>query len=329
METIEAEARAWIIRMDGGPLSEGDRGALGEWLRRSPAHARALDEMAEIWAQLDELGQLRRALQDAEAAPRPEQKPRRAASVPMLALAAAAVLFCASAAIFTMDGLRGGDVQTYETALGEQRVVVLPDGSEAQLNTATTIDIEFAEGARQVRLLEGEAVFDVAHDARQPFIVFAEGSAVRAVGTEFSVRTRPERIDVTVTEGAVDLIPTADSVRDTENAGARLVATQTGVRTPQGFQIRDLEPRELERMMAWRGGALVFEGDRLSEVLDEWSRYTPVRFEIEDPELRNLGIGGRFEIGDTEKLLDTLQTVFGVDVTRETESRIVLSMRED
>src|SRR5690606_27390657 len=57
-KVIEAEAREWVIRMDGGPLSENDRAALQEWMGRSPEHTRTLREIAHLWAHLDELGEI-------------------------------------------------------------------------------------------------------------------------------------------------------------------------------------------------------------------------------------------------------------------------------
>src|SRR5690606_34664860 len=113
----------------------------------------------------------------------------------------------------------------------------LPDGSQAQLNTGTEMEIAFGGGARQVRLLRGEAMFDVAHDATSPFIVFADGSAVRAVGTAFSVRTG-DGLDVIVTEGVVELYVAASSPRDAAHEGARLTANQAAARSGGAFTIR-------------------------------------------------------------------------------------------
>src|SRR3546814_10056817 len=55
-----------------------------------------------------------------------------------------------------------------------------------------------------ITLEEGEAWFQVAHDAHRPFVVDVGSVRIRAVGTAFSVRRNPEGVDVMVTEGVVE-----------------------------------------------------------------------------------------------------------------------------
>ena len=72
----------------------------------------------------------------------------------------------------------------------------LPDGSFASLNTASRVSVRFTPERRAVRLEEGEAWYQVAHDRARPFVVEAGPVRVQAVGTAFSVRRREGGVDV-------------------------------------------------------------------------------------------------------------------------------------
>jgi transmembrane sensor len=69
--------------------------------------------------------------------------------------------------------------------------------------------------------------------------------------------------------------------------------------------------------MAWRDGRLVFDGESLQQVLDEFSRYTADRFEIPDSSLRAIRIGGYFPAGDTQTLQSILESGFGLVLKRQ------------
>jgi len=90
----------------------------------------------------------------------------------------------------------------YETAVGEQRAILLSDGSRLTLNTNTRLAVDYGEKLRRIRLVHGEAMFEVAKNPHRPFIVQTETEQVRALGTTFIVRNDAERVDVTLIEGA-------------------------------------------------------------------------------------------------------------------------------
>jgi len=79
------------------------------------------------------------------------------------------------------------DERHYTTAVGEQRVITLPDESEVILNTDTSVSIFLSRGKRTVEIARGEAYFKVKRDASRPFEVLTGDGIARAVGTEFVV----------------------------------------------------------------------------------------------------------------------------------------------
>ena len=94
----------------------------------------------------------------------------------------------------------------FQTAIGEQAAVALPDGSSFDLNTNSRIWVDYSQRQRVIRLERGEAYFKVAHDTHRPFWVRAGDYWVRAVGTAFNVYLRPTGVEVTVSEGTVKVV---------------------------------------------------------------------------------------------------------------------------
>ena len=74
---------------------------------------------------------------------------------------------------------------------------------------------------------------------------------------------------------------------------------------------------------------LTFAGDPLVVVVDEISRYTTVSIEITDPVVRATRIGGRFPIGETDAMFDALEANFGLQVTRLSHDRVLVSSAAD
>ncbi len=331
-DAIEAEAREWVIRLDGGDLSAEEMETLRQWASRSPQYYAALREMAGLWGALDGLAALSPLMAHAEEQPKAESAaPRRAPARRFRGLAAAAaILVLACAGLLGLASHQGwfpnGQAHAlHATARGEQRVVTLPDGSQAQLNTDSLLEVDFERGLRRVRLVRGEAMFDVIPDSGRPFIVYADSGSIRVVGTVFTVRVRPNQLDVVVTEGAVELAAqAAPSGSAPDGAAALLTAGFTATLSGGSLTVHGLSAREMERRTAWSNGALVFYGDRLADVLAEMTRYTDLHIDILDPELRDTPIGGRFRIGEMEAFLDALENGFEIDVTREGD-RVLLS----
>lgn len=329
---IEAEAAAWVARFDADAATEEDRAAFEAWKNRSPHHREAASRLSDLWVDLDVLGQL--APPVAQAAPRRplarRRNPARRKSSPMaVAMSVAAALAVAIALGFTASGLRN-TTSVYETAIGEQRTVNLADGSSVQLNTNSRVEVRFTDHSRDLRLVTGEAFFEVAPNKHKPFSVYVGHEVVRAVGTAFVVRLRDEKMEVMVTKGTVQLASITDPPRVLRLDRARDLPRRTlaTVSAPPGGAAQSailaddtVKPAEVSaaqtvRQLAWRQGMLVFAGEPLSEVVADVSRYTDVQIDIADESLATLKVGGYFKAGEVEPMLDALETGFGIQVER-------------
>ncbi|MBL8265263.1 FecR family protein, partial [Steroidobacter sp.] len=194
--TIRAEASAWLSKLHGPERSVRLEADFQAWLAAKPEHARAFEQVTDVW---ETLGRVEPASASRFANPRPiaAQRPRRA-----LRFAWAYVLV--GLAVLGFWQLQG---PTYRTDIGEQLTINLEDGSRLSLNSGSRVEVDFARHTRTVRLLRGEAFFEVAHDKSRPFTVIAGERAITAVGTAFVVRHDEDEVSVTLVEGRVVVTP--------------------------------------------------------------------------------------------------------------------------
>lgn len=299
---IDGAAADWTARIDRGPLQPEEERDLQTWLDADPRRLGALARAQAIYARMNGA---RLSEAAAGASDTAVEAPRAAQQLPTLASrtrtgrkvgALAAVL--SAIAIGAVIGL--GAPQT-ATRRGEVRLVPMPDGSAVVLNTASRITTSFTEAQRHVRLLEGEALFNVAKDTARPFVVEAGGTRVRAVGTSFSVRRMPDGgVQVLVREGVVEVThERAADIGAQVPAPVRAVAnTKLLSRANQVVQTQSLPNGEVARELGWREGVISFDGVTLQQATDEFARYNDIRITFADPAIANRKITGLFAAND-------------------------------
>lgn len=349
-KNIEAQARRWLIKLDGDaePSSE-DITELREWVSRSPLHRQELLRVSAFWDDANILTELSIPLHS-----KPQEKHRPwfgglFAQLRGAGYAGAFAVLCLLA-VFILPLLQSTDITTtnglYVSAIGELQDQTLADGSTVKLNTDSQIQVDYTDEVRKIRLLRGEAHFTVASNADWPFEVYAGKGMVRAVGTAFAVHLVSDEIQVTVSEGRVELAALVEQSSNTSSIAEPVTRTQLkkigslamgqsasfsnqaivaqSMDNPLGPNIHTLTDQEMARQLAWREGYLVFAGDSLAHVIAEVNRYQPTQVEIVDPALRELRIGGRFRVGELEAMLDVLESGFDLQVTRQDDQSIQL-----
>jgi transmembrane sensor len=153
-------------------------------------------------------------------------------------------------------------------------------------------------------LLQGEAQFEVAHDADRPFVVDANGTHVRVLGTAFVVRKRTDTsLDVLVMEGRVAI----DSAPATVLSGGQLALIRDGRLTTRNVE-------DMSRRVAWTEGMLIFNGETLSEAVAEFNRYNRRQLIVTDADLASKTIGGAFKATNPDRFATALQKMFRVQV---------------
>jgi transmembrane sensor len=232
-------------------------------------------------------------------------------------------LAAATAAVTATVGWRLLDnVELHRTKVGERRVVALKDGSRVTLNTASTVEVSFSGAERRVRLVRGEALFEVAHDARRPFLVDAGGARFRALGTAFNVRLRPDVVELTVTQGVVGVAAGEGAVET--RVAARIAAGGGAVVRSGAVAPTVLDDQHLRQRTAWQDGVLEFDGESLAQVVGEFNRYRRQPIVIGDARLEALRIGGRFEVDEADKFLAALTSSFPIEAIATADGGVLL-----
>ena len=285
MSDLEEIAAEWAVKIDAAPLGAGEEAALDAWLeadaRNLGAFARASAALA--FANGKTLG---------APASAPVASPSRRKFVAFGALAAGGAGLLIAAPEVYRDLKR----QTYATQIGETKILPLSDGSIVTLNTNSELEIRYTKERREIRLEQGEALFDVAKNEQRPFIVLAGNTQVRAVGTSFTVSLLPdEPVQVVVREGVVEVkrpdTPVAPPLRLAANMRAVAPANAPIVAAA-------VTPSEVARTLAWRYGRVAFEGETLKEAAAEFTRYSDTRIEIDAPDVENETVAGLFVAND-------------------------------
>ncbi|MEJ8567721.1 FecR family protein [Elongatibacter sediminis] len=357
---IYEESAEWCIALHEPGVSASVRREFGAWLRRSPVHVEAYLETAAAWHETDMLGKdltvdLAAAdMDNAVVSLHPSGRPgARAPQTPGPAkrksrrrpwLAAAAVLIVTGGAI--LAGLGGfpwsAGASAYQTAKGEQLSFTLADGTLVHLNTDSRLEILDIDTERRVRLIRGEGYFDVARDESRPFIVTNRDAEVRVLGTEFNVRDSGDSTTVTVAEGQVEVrqaMPAAaaptppdlsePSAATTRQGPSRLLLTPGQQAIVREDLVLNPDLANLESVVAWRQRRLIFDGEPLASVVDEFNRYNALVIEIRDSHLSTLRINGVFNADDPESLLDYLQQYENVRILRSNNGHtLILELAE-
>lgn len=349
-KTIAKEAREWLIRLDGDEEPGADeKASLQAWVAQSETHRQELARISAFWDEASVLTELSIPLQN-------EAQNRRAVSGQGFAnryVGALSVLCVLSVLLLGFNAYKhsvnAATNGIYTTNIGELQAHTLADGSVLRLNTNSQVEVSFNSRARNIRLLRGEAHFDVSHNRRWSFHVYAGLGRVKAVGTAFGVRLVDDRVKVIVSDGKVDLAVPIDVKRGvpaSERGPAVLqsigqldrgqeasfdsrveVVEGSGgssIGSVQNLNINSLPEAELGRQLAWRDGFLVFNALPLSQVVKELNRYTSLNIKILDDELNTLKIGGRFKISEMDAMFDVFESSFGITVSRVDEKNIHL-----
>lgn len=342
---IEALAATWLARRDAPGWSVADDAALQAWLAASTAHKVAFVRLEAAWnasLRLKALGAgvPKGVIPSAGWWPRSRfSRPRAGTSAETGSVAAdrrreaspRRVRFglYGLAASLLVAGVLGGtwlfwpEGSAYRTVVGGLKAVPISDGSNVTLNTDTDIRVILTPAERRVDLARGEAFFEVAHDAKRPFIVHAGNRRVVAVGTKFSVRREDDNVRVVVTEGKVRV----ESGEGADAPPATLVPAGNIARAQDSGVIVSAESAaDAEAALSWRRGYVVLHDTPIAEAAVEFNRYNTRKIVIEDPAIGDIRIGGNFRATSTDAFVRLLADGFPIRV-EEHEDQIVLARK--
>ena len=308
-----------------------ERARVEAWLREDPDHWTQLNALrdamaqaalaepaveqakAEVWARLEhdvgragEPREVRRPTLGGVPAGRWSTGAQIAAAAVITLIGAAAV----GALLFRARPEAPAPVlRVAKTAPGQRATLRLPDGTQVMLGVASTLryPASFERGSHELSL-EGEAYFDVVHDASRPFAVRAGDLVAKDLGTQFTVRAYPEdvRARVVVREGRV-AIGAQGAVPE---AGGVVASGQLGRLRDGGEPV--IEPADTAVYFAWIQGRLVFDQTPLREALPQLGRWFDLEFRLADSALGDVPLTATLTTTPTPDVLDNLAASLGM-----------------
>jgi transmembrane sensor len=302
----EHTATAWLLRREEEGWSAADHALLEAWLNADPRNRVAYYRMQFGWQKADRLAALREPVVPVRA-DSARTWWRRGGFGPAFAIAASLAL----AAVIVWH-LGVFDRHTYTTSVGGRSEVPLSDGTKIELNTDTRLRTEVNANSRTVWLENGEAYFDVAHDATRPFVVHGGTRDITVLGTKFSVRRDGDRVDVVVLEGRVRVDDLSASPEPT------IVITRGDIAVSQGAALKITHSEEhAVDDLSWRQGMLTFNEMTLVDAAAEFNRYNHKQLVVVDPRAAAVHIGGSFDATNVEAFVRLLKQGFGLTVEDE------------
>lgn len=340
---IGQQASRWVVLLSKRPLTDDEVSAFRRWIDTSPEHELEFRAAEAAWNNVPLAG----SMDDIKdlMAPTPYQqfhsafydfrlwvkaglsRPQGWAALGGAAAATAALaLFVfnpgAVGAISysiedSMAAARGVERPIHTSETAEIRNVTLDDGSVVTLGADSEIKVVFSQDERRIRLTAGEAFFDVTSDAQRPFIVEAENTLVRVVGTRFDVGLGSEAIDVAVEEGIVQVIQPRsvrgrirdEDVRHVLTAGQHVSSEKSGIVQP----VKSMEP---EKVAAWRTGELIWVDTPIKDIVSDLDRYAAYDIRISNESASEIKTTLGYHADEIDGVITFLAENFDLEVFR-------------
>ncbi len=301
---IEVWAADWLQREHFWDWSSDDQIALEEWLAESSAHRVAYLRLKSGFARTERLVALRV----------PEKSEDRLLwpGIFRVAASVAAIAVLSMTGAFYLARSSASSEATYSTPIGGHELVRLADGSQIELNTNTVLRLSMDAGRRVAKLERGEAYFQITHDAAHPFVVETADHRVTDLGTQFSVRDEPGRIEVILVEGRARI---DSAIAQDQKESAVLVPGDLAVATADSMSVRKEPAGAIASALGWRHDLLIFHGTTLADAAASLNRYNRNKLVIADSAAARLTINGTFGTHDVEFFARMAQSVFGLHVT--------------
>jgi transmembrane sensor len=340
--TIPATASEWITRLADEPDNAQLRHAHDAWLMASAENRADWDQTLRVWQMLDmtvpvhgtewahrvrentpqqdrisPVGDISHSLRTNRPAScvtvqgHTRRSWRRAGIVGgVFATLVACVLLLVSPAV--TERLAAD----YITATGETLVVDLPDGSIMHLGPESAIALDFDEG-RRIKLLDGEAFFEVKPDEKRPFVVRAKEARVTVLGTAFNVQSDRASVDVAVEHGHVRVDGSGVATPRELHAGDAVHVMADGQTV-----MRKMSPA---LVASWRNGQLIAKDQPFADMVETVDRYQSGWVVVTDDDLAATSLTGFYDLNDPLAALQAMADAQGAEIKQVSPWLVLIS----
>jgi len=336
-DPIEIAASDWLARLDRGLTAE-EQDRYTEWLAQDAVHRDAIGRYLDDWDDFDRLAGIHlkhHARIDPDLLVSESARvSKRRSLVQDIALFSALPIAAVIALMFYFDvsvseDTSGLKIQPALELLARIEQRTLEDGSVIDINRESVVRSAYTDSERRVYLEKGEASFDVAKDPDRPFIVNVAGVDVRAVGTVFSVKLSKNEVDVIVTEGIVNVKPSASSFDAEQSIADSFLEigqrAKVNLRTEVlVVEVTSIDGTEIDVAHRWQPRLLDYDEILLGELVEEFNSSNPIQVALSDPSLSNVILSSSFWSDNVEGFVRLMESSFGMEAEWRGSREIVL-----
>ncbi|SFC32790.1 FecR family protein [Pseudoalteromonas denitrificans] len=300
---IKLEAAQWIVKYNIKSLS--NKPEFIAWLNTSPEHKHTFETLTLNWQALEKiernnLNNSAKNIQNITAISFNNQTKKINKSFKKFSyFALVASIFLFSFIYFNHDAQSFSHV--YKTPTAKQANYILPDGSTLWLNAKSEVSIHFSQNKRQIAIIKGDAHFKVSKDKKRPFIVSYGEHRFTALGTAFTVNTRPY-VQLAVTEHKVKL-----SYRHTNKIIREGYTSE--------FNDRWQMAKVTQSQENWTDTKLNFKGRPLKDVLTQIQPYVSEKIKLVDRTQANELISGSVNLKKPHQALKLITSGLDLKIT--------------
>ncbi|MCR6645849.1 MAG: FecR domain-containing protein [Terricaulis sp.] len=298
-----------------------DRKEFQAWLDVDPAHPKAYSRLDRTWSAVQSLQHMKGRIPANDTAP----PPNRRWALPA-AIAACALLAIGAGLWFSRAPSSFAPAEHYATAPAEVRTINIADGSSITLSGAGEASVTLTDQERRVDLARGSALFEVAHDPERPFVVSTPEGDITVLGTSFVVRISAGEVRTTVLRGSVSGVAQPTGLFSSESAPVTAQVNEEIVLSAGNAELIPISADAIPRRLAWRDNMLEFDGETLNEAIAQVSQQTGWTFELEDPALGEMRVGG-YVRADADAFIELMSSSLGLEARRHGDRRVVLYRR--
>ncbi len=208
---------------------------------------------------------------------------------------------------------------------GGEYQLVLSDGTKVWLNSDTELSypVPFSEHERRVKL-KGEAYFDVAHNASQPFIVESGGQSVEVLGTEFNISAYSEDLNIitTLVEGKV-LVE-----QQLNKQTVMQEYMEPSQQTVLNKETKSIIKQDVDTYLftSWKDGRFKFDNESLESFFAKVARWYDVEIFITDESVKDIRFTGDLpRYNDMTNILNIIEAEMSVHIEIEDNKIIYVS----
>jgi transmembrane sensor len=215
----------------------------------------------------------------------------------------------AAAGVYFVATQQSAYASVYETSVGEQKHVVLADGTLVFLDTNTRLHASLDREIRLIALERGRCNIHVMETDKRPFIVDAATQRIVAGHTVFDVERDGDDICVVLLQGSATTA--GGETSRVLRPGDRFTAGRAGAR---------IDRPNLTPLLAWQTGQAIFDNETLTDAIREMNRYSTVRLEVSDPAVAGMRVSGVYRVGDNVSFARSVAQLLPVGIELGTDN---------